>query len=75
MQSNKGIRLKDLTRRSKPEEAIKAYQNAIKLNALNISALTSLGMLAHEAEDIKTAVERYHQVRWDCGMHDWIGSS
>lgn len=46
---------------SRFQEAAAAYQNAIKLDALNISALTSLGMLAQECDDIKTAVERYHQ--------------
>jgi hypothetical protein len=46
---------------SQPAKATKAYQNAIKLNALNISALTSLGMLAQEAGEITLAIDRYHQ--------------
>lgn len=46
---------------SRPSNAAQAYSDAIKLNALNISALTSLGMLAHEAGDVTTAIERYHQ--------------
>ncbi|KAH8090448.1 cell division control protein 16 [Filobasidium floriforme] len=48
-------------RLDQPSNAARAYSDAIKLNALNISALTSLGMLAHEEGDVTTAIERYHQ--------------
>lgn len=39
-----------------------AYKEAIKLDALNVHAYTSLGMLAHEEGNVRLAIERYHLV-------------
>lgn len=43
-------------------EAEVAYKEAIKLDALNVHAYTSLGMLAHEEGNVRLAIERYHLV-------------
>lgn len=44
------------------KEAERAYKEAIKLDALNVHAYTSLGMLAHEEGNVRVAIERYHLV-------------
>lgn len=37
------------------------YESAIRLDTLNVSAYTSLGMIAHLEGVIHSAIERYHQ--------------
>ncbi len=45
------------------EDARRAYHHCIRLDTLNVCALTSLGLIEHRLGEVRRSIDHYHEVR------------